>query len=304
MGISVTGVKPGNTTVTINSKTSPNISKRIPVTVKSRNLLAYGPAEGNGLTATVNSDGSLHVTGTATGQWRGLSWTFPCPVHGTVKLSGTSIAGLSFNIKCLDAKGKQLGDQMNLGNSVMAIPAGTVSLFLNVISTEATPTAKDGDLRIQLESGTTAHDWMRPDNTSLRGGGYGLANLYPRVTGLPKTLGTDPGVVVTEPSPGTYRFKGSTTQKVDSWNDLPSSVHVDAGTYTMDATDWPLGSDSWLFGVQTKLIPDDGSGQTDGFAPRSYGARTLKAGTLTFNIFLNTTGEVDKTFTPRLYKLD
>lgn len=171
MGISVTGVKPGNTTVTINSKTSPNISKRIPVTVKSRNLLAYGPAEGNGLTATVNSDGSLHVTGTATGQWRGLSWTFPCPVQGTVKLSGTSIAGLSFNIKCLDANGQQLGDQMNLGNSVMAIPAGTVSLFLNVISTDATPTAKDGDLRIQLESGTTAHDWMRPDNTSLMCGG-------------------------------------------------------------------------------------------------------------------------------------
>lgn len=170
MGISVTGVKPGNTTVTINSKTSPNISKRIPVTVKSRNLLAYGPAEGNGLTATVNTDGSLHVTGTATRQWAGLAWTFPCPVQGTVKLSGTSIAGLSFNIKCLDARGQQLGEQMNLGNSVMAIPAGTVSLFLNVISAEATPTAKDGDLRIQLESGTTAHDWMRPDNTSLRGG--------------------------------------------------------------------------------------------------------------------------------------
>ena len=88
-----------------------------------------------------------------------------------MKLSGTSIAGLSFSIKCLDAKGQQLGDQMNLGNSVMAIPAGTVSLFLNVISTEATPTAKDGDLRIQLESGDTAHEWMRPDNTSLKGGG-------------------------------------------------------------------------------------------------------------------------------------
>ena len=299
--LSITGIKPGSTSLKL---TAGKITKTVPITVLSRNLLSYGPAEGNGLTATVNTDGSLHVTGTATGQWHGLSWTFPCPVQGTVKLSGTSIAGLSFNIKCLDAKGKQLGDQMNLGNSVMAIPAGTVSLFLNVISTEATPTAKDGDLRIQLESGTTAHDWMRPDNTSLRGGGYELANLYPRVTGLPKTLGTDPGVVVTEPSPGTYRFKGSTTQKVDSWNDLPSSVHVDAGTYTMDATDWPLGSDSWLFGVQTKLIPDDGSGQTDRFAPRSYGARTLKAGTLTFNIFLNTTGEVDKTFTPRLYKLD
>lgn len=299
--LSITGIKPGSTSLKL---TAGKITKTVPITVLSRNLLSYGPAEGNGLTATVNSDGSLHVTGTATGQWRGLSWTFPCPVQGTVKLSGTSIAGLSFNIKCLDANDNQLGEQINTTNSVMAIPAGTVSLFLNVISNEATPTAKDGDLRVQLESGDTAHDWMKPDNTSLKGGGYELANLYPRVTGLPKTLGTDPGVMVTEPSPGTYRFKGSTTQKVDSWNDLPSSVHVDAGTYTMDATDWPLGSDSWLFGLQTKLIPDDGSGQTDGFAPRSYGARTLKAGTLTFNIFLNTTGEVDKTFTPRLYKLD
>ena len=169
-GVSVTGVEPGTTTIAIKPTTNPNISKQVPVTVKSSNLLAYGPAEGSGLTATVNSDGSLHVTGTATGQWRGLSWTFPCPVQGTVKLSGTSLAGLSFNIKCLDAKGQQLGDQMNLGNSVMAIPAGTVSLFLNIISTETTPTAKDGDLRIQLESGTTAHEWMRPDNTSLRGG--------------------------------------------------------------------------------------------------------------------------------------
>ena len=52
----------------------------------------------------------------------------------------------------------------------MAIPAGTVSLFLNVISTEATPTAKDGNLRIQLESGDTAHDWMKPDKADSSGG--------------------------------------------------------------------------------------------------------------------------------------
>ena len=134
--LSITGIKPGSTSLKL---TAGKITKTVPITVLSRNLLSYGPAEGNGLTATVNTDGSLHVTGTATGQWRGLSWTFPCPVQGTVKLSGTSIAGLSFNIKCLDAKGQQLGDQMNLGNSVMAIPAGTVSLFLNVISTEPRP---------------------------------------------------------------------------------------------------------------------------------------------------------------------
>lgn len=302
--ITITGKKPGKTDVTISSTVNPAVKTDVPVTVLSRNLLSYGPASGSGLTATVNSDGSLHVTGTATGQWRGLSWTFPCPVQGTVKLSGTSLAGLSFNIKCLDAKGQQLGDQMNLGNSVMAIPAGTVSLFLNVISTEATPTAKDGDLRIQLESGTTAHDWMRPDNTSLRGGVYELANLYPRVTGLPKTLGANPGITVTETTPGTYRFKGSTTTGAGSWNNLTSVVHVDAGTYTMDATDWPLGNNSWLMGLQVHISNDDGSEGSNVFEPSNYGPKTLKAGTLQCNIFVNTTGEVDKTFTPRLYKID
>lgn len=162
MGISVTGVKPGNTTVTINSKTSPNISKQVPVTVKSRNLLAYGPAEGNGLTATVNSDGSLHVTGTATRQWTGLAWTFPCPVQGTVTLSRpTSIDGLTVSVKCLDAKGGQLGDQINTGNAG-TVPAGTVSLRFEILASEATPTEKNGDLRVQLESGNTAHEWMRP----------------------------------------------------------------------------------------------------------------------------------------------
>lgn len=36
----------------------------------------------------------------------------------------------------------------------------------------------------------------------------------------------------------------------------------------------------------------------------TMGQKTLKTGTLQCNIFINTTGEVDKTFTPRLYKID
>lgn len=168
--IVITGKQPGKTDVTISSTVNPAIKTVVPVTVLSRNLLSYGPASGNGLTATVNSDGSLHITGTATGQWRGLSWTFPCPVQGNVILSRpTSIDGLTVSVKCLDAKGGQLGTQINVGNAT-AVPADTVSLRFEILCTEATPTVKDGDLRIQLESGTTAHDWMRPDNTSLRGG--------------------------------------------------------------------------------------------------------------------------------------
>ena len=299
--LSITGIKPGSTSLKL---TAGKITKTVPITVLSRNLLAYGPASGNGLTATVNTDGSLHVTGAAARQWAGLAWTFPCPVQGTVILSRpTSIDGLTVSVKCLDADGGQLGAQVIVGNAT-AVPAGTVSLRFEILCTETTPTAKDGDLRVQLESGDTAHEWMRPDNTSLRGGGYELANLYPRVTGLPKTLGTDPGVMVTEPSPGTYRFKGSTTQKVDSWDSLTCSVHVDAGTYTLDASDWPYDSSSWLIGIQSTLTPDDGSGQTIAFEPKGYGPRPLKAGTLRLHIFVNTTGEVDKTFTPRLYKID
>lgn len=300
--LSITGIKPGSTSLKL---TAGKITKTVPITVLSRNLLSYGPAEGNGLTATVNTDGSLHVTGAAARQWAGLAWTFPCPVQGTVILrTPTFIAGLSPSVKFLDAKGHQLEGQAVSGGNAVAIPAGTVSLRFEILSSEATPTAKDGDLRVQLESGDTAHEWMRPDNTSLRGGGCELANLYPRVTGLPKTLGTDPGVMVTEPSPGTYRFKGSTTQKVDSWDILTCSVHVDAGTYTLDASDWPYDSISWLIGIQSTLTPDDGSGQTIAFEPKGYGPKTLKAGTLKCNIFVNTTGEVDKTFTPRLYKID
>lgn len=166
--LSITGIKPGSTSLKL---TAGEITKTVPITVLSRNLLSYGPAEGNGLTATVNTDGSLHVTGAAARQWAGLMWTFPCPVQGTVILrSPTFIAGLSPSVKFLDAKGHQLDGQVISGGNAVAIPDGTVSLRFEILSGEATPTAKDGDIRVQLESGTTAHDWMKPDNTSLRGG--------------------------------------------------------------------------------------------------------------------------------------
>lgn len=166
--LSITGIKPGSTSLKL---TAGKITKTVPITVLSRNLLSYGPAEGNGLTATVNTDGSLHVTGTAARQWAGLAWTFPCPVQGTVILrSPTPIAGLTTSVKFLDAKGHQLGGQVTSSGNAVAIPAGTVSLSFEILSNETTPTMKNGDFKVQLESGDTAHDWMRPDNTSLSGG--------------------------------------------------------------------------------------------------------------------------------------
>lgn len=292
--ITITGKKPGKTDV--------------PVTVLSRNLLSYGPAEGNGLTATVAQDGSLDFSsGTESVPLnKGVRWKFDVPegivgvpliISYTGDVPGNLIISLYANANSLG------GVYQGKNNTVVTIPKGTTRVELRILRGGVTAGSVSGNLKIQLELGNTAHEWMRPDNTSLSGGGE-LANLYPRVTGLPKTLSTDPGVMVTEPSPGTYRFKGSTTTGAGSWNDLTCMVHVDAGTYTMDATDWPLGSDSWLMGIRAHISHDDGSEGASVFDPRNYGPKTLKAGTLHCNIFVNTTGEVDKTFTPRLYKID
>lgn len=306
MGINITGVKPGSTSLKLTAGT---VTKTVPVTVLSRNLLSYGPASGNGLTATVAQDGSLDFSsGTeSVPLYKGVRWEFDVPegivgvpliISYTGDVPGNLVIGIYANANSLG------GVYQGKNNTVVTIPKGTTRVELRILRGGVTAGSVSGNLKIQLELGNTAHEWMKPDVTSLEGGGYELANLYPRVTGLPKTLGTDPGVMVTEPSPGTYRFKGSTTQKVDSWDSLTCSVHVDAGTYTLDATDWPLGNDSWLMGIQAHISHDDGSEGANVFGPRNYGPKTLKVGTLQCNIFVNTTGEVDKTFTPRLYKID
>lgn len=303
--LSITGIKPGSTSLKL---TAGKITKTVPVTVKSRNLLAYGPASGNGLTVTVAQDGSLDFSsGTESVPLnKGVSWKFDVPedivgvpliISYTGDVPGNLIISLYANANSLG------GVYQGKNNTVVTIPKGTTRVELRILRGGVTAGSVSGNLKIQLELGNTAHEWMKPDVTSLEGG-YELANLYPRVTGLPKTVGAAPGITVTETTPGTYRFKGSTTTGADSWNDLTSVVHVDAGTYTMDATDWPLGNDSWLMGIQAHISHDDGSEGASVFGPRNYGPKTLKTGTLQCNIFVNTTGEVDKTFTPRLYKID
>lgn len=82
---------------------------------------------------------------------------------------------------------------------------------------------------------------------------------------------------------------------LDDWEFMESLYDLQAD---------PKGNDSWLMGIQAHISHDDGSEGATVFGPRNYGPKTLKTGTLQCNIFVNTTGEVDKTFTPRLYKID
>ena len=283
--ITITGKQPGKTDVTISSTVNPAVKTVVPVTVLSRNLLSYGPASGNGLTATVNSDGSLHVKGTASSQWSGIRWTFPCPVHGAVTLSRpTSIDGLTVSVKCLDAKGGQLGAQINTGNAG-TVPAGTVSLRFEILATEATPTEKNGDLRVQLESGDTAHDWMKPDNTSLVGGVYELANLWPAIHGETKN-----GVTLTASEDGSYTATGEATD----WTAWDSSITLHPGDYY-------LVPNITGTGINVAMLDPTGDASN-----QQTGAFTV-ASTETWaaRIFTTTaTGPVNATVTPRLYKID
>ena len=302
--LSITGIKPGSTSLKL---TAGKITKTVPITVLSRNLLAYGPASGNGLTVTVAQDGSLDFSsGTeSVPLYKGVRWEFDVPegivgvpliISYTGDVPGTLVIGLYANANSLG------GVYQGKNNTVVTIPKGTTRVELRILRGGVTAGSVSGNLKIQLELGNTAHDWMRPDNTSL-GGGYELANLYPRVTGLPKTLGANPGITVTETTPGTYRFKGSTKTAADSWANLQSSVHLDAGTYTIEASDFPYGPNSWVLGIQAALRPDDG-GESIRFNPHNYGPKTLPAGTFDMNIFVNTIGDMDALFTPRLYKID
>lgn len=171
-GIRVTGLLMGSTSLDIKAG---SVTKTIPVTVKSRNLLSYGPASGNGLTATVAQDGSLDFdSGTeSVPLYKGVRWEFDVPegivgvpliLSYTGDVPGTLVIGLYANANSLGGvyKGKN--------NTVVTIPKGTTRVELRILRGGVTAGSVSGNLKIQLELGNTAHEWMKPDNTSLRGG--------------------------------------------------------------------------------------------------------------------------------------
>lgn len=175
-GVSVTGVEPGTTTIDIKSTTNPNISKKVPVTVKSRNLLAYGPASGNGLTVTVAQDGSLDFSsGTESVPLnKGVRWEFDVPegivgvpliISYTGDVPGNLIIGIYANANSLG------GVYQGKNNTVFTIPKGTTRVELRILRGGVMAGSVSGNLKIQLELGNTAHEWMKPDVTSLEGGG-------------------------------------------------------------------------------------------------------------------------------------
>lgn len=170
--LSITGIKPGSTSLKL---TAGKITKTVPITVLSRNLLSYGPASGNGLTVTVAQDGSLDFSsGTeSVPLYKGVRWELDVPegivgVPLIISYTGDVPGNLVIGIY---AYANSLGDvYQGKNNTVVTIPKGTTRVELRILRGGSTAGSVSGNLKIQLELGNTAHEWMRPDNTSLRGG--------------------------------------------------------------------------------------------------------------------------------------
>lgn len=290
-GVSVTGVEPGTTTITIKSTTNPNISKKVPVTVKSRNLLAYGPASGNGLTVTVAQDGSLDFSsGTESVPLnKGVRWKFDVPegivgvpliISYTGDVPGSLVIGIYANANSLG------GVYQGKNNTVVTIPKGTTHVELRILRGGVTAGSVSGNLKIQLELGNTAHEWMKPDVTSLEGGGYELANLVPSFASLlPYTMN---GVTFTSRDGHTVHVKGTAT----AWAQINVSVRLDAGTYMLTCDN----SNGWNYGCQ--FVGGNNTAQLGGASVK------LEAGDYRVTVFVAEGKTVDIDLTPRIYRLD
>lgn len=291
-GVSVTGVEPGATAITIKSTTNPNISKKVPVTVKSRNLLAYGPASGNGLTVTVAQDESLDFSsGTeSVPLHKGVSWEFDVPegiagepliLSYTGDVPGSLVIGLYSNANSIG------GVYQGKNNTAVTIPKGTTRVELRIFRGGVTAGSVSGNLKIQLELGNTAHEWMKPDNTSLKGGGYEPVNLMPSFASvLPKTSN---GVTFTSRDGRTVHAKGTAT----AWAQVDDvSVRLDAGTYMITCDN----SNGWNYGCQ--FLGGNNTAQLGGASVK------LEAADYMVNVFVSEGRTVDADLTPRIYRLD
>lgn len=290
-GVSVTGVEPGATTIAIKSTTNPNISKQVPVTVKSRNLLAYGPASGNGLTVTVAQDGSLDFSsGTeSVPLHKGVRWEFDVPegivgvpliISYTGDVPGNLVIGLYANANSLG------GVYQGKNNTVVTIPKGTTRVELRILRGGVTAGSVSGNLKIQLELGNTAHEWMKPDVTSLEGGGYELANLVPSFASLlPYTMN---GVTFTSRDGHTVHVKGTAT----TWAQVDASVRLDAGTYMLTCDN----SNGWNYGC--RFLDGNNTSQLGGASVK------LEAADYGISLFVAEGKTVDIDLTPRIHRLD
>lgn len=180
MNMQLIGKAAGTATLTVTSKTSPDVEALIPVTV-AENLIQYGPVSGlaSGDSATVNDDGTLNLKGPQKygNVWNGLKWV--CDI-GRFTRGGTvtvSAEGLPVNIEVIlrfddksDSAHTFIYPARGENASTGVVPADAKTVFVAVRRH-----GKDSDLTsarvaIMVNEGGVALPFARPDVTNASGG--------------------------------------------------------------------------------------------------------------------------------------
>lgn len=157
-GVSVSALTSGTTSLHIKAG---KIADSMPVRVRSKNLIAYGPIAD---AVEINEDGTMNFIYPADGPNKDVTWEQPEPLPaGTYTLHVENGSGNVY----WDLRGISNSSSGGIGSRTFTIDKPTpFSLHFGV-----TKGKRPGALKIQLEAGDTATSWVRPDITDLEGGG-------------------------------------------------------------------------------------------------------------------------------------
>lgn len=286
---------------------------------RSVNLLAYGPATGNGMTVTVNTDGSIHTSYAGGAAWQGVQYeldpstftpgdTYTLSVSETLDKTRPIAVTLRFNDKTDTAHNLTVGwstkpdDQTTLAlipsvsfTLAEGEPLTRVLLLVRASQTgtvqpDFNPPAFDvAALHAQCNEGSTVLPWEKPARTDLAGGHSGV-NLWT----YPALPYTSNGVAFTRDGNG-VRAQGATT--AHTWAVLTGQTKLDAGVYMLDgpSTDSVrcyLRSDTTSHGANWR--PLSTSGNTVASLPAGTYQTVIEVGSATGPV------TVDETITPTL----
>lgn len=255
------------------------------------NLLSYGPASFNGMTASTTDDGLLHVEGTSQVAHRGIQWNLP--ILDAVQEKTLTFTAYSTPKGCYSYVHIVGEDSSDLGNITtgqsIRIPAEATALQLRVAASSAGVTIS-GDYKIQLEIGTSATEWTKPDDTDNRGGGYELVNLWPTIAAETKN-----GLSLTGNGDGTYTVDG----EYQSWTTFEAKVTLAAGEYSIAASEGLTSLSSWDLLLQ--VTPTEASSSS--IIKPGTPTATLEAGRYRCQINVNAALSGARTIRPVLNRI-
>lgn len=157
--LTLTGLKPGETTITF--KAGGGATASVPVRVRERNLIAYGPAVQHGLTFTIDPDGGLHVAGSIAG-WLMVQWQMdPTGLAGRTLTLTPGMFPKRFDcyIAMIDSAGAVT---RKAGTFTAPDDLASIGFVFRHTNTATDTDSVDATIRPMLNLGGTAFDWERP----------------------------------------------------------------------------------------------------------------------------------------------